>query len=226
MSCEKEPSSWEAPVTCTSISIGLQEHNIYSVIDLGVDTSESLLEEAAVKIGLGIHKAYIGFRMNLLSRMSGHCRKITRGRQSRENLVQTHEERTYALTYALIRLTAYFIARLVLLKQTVKPPSGLPKCKGVSVIFIELTSRYECGSSDKTKGPWAVKVNQFMLLGVSLCAHATLKNDQGNLNNNPKWSNQVRESKHAEHIIHGFLVLSWAHNADGCLNLLWPSGDC
>ncbi len=35
-----------------------------------------------------------------------------------------------------------------------------------------------------------------------------LKNDQANLNNNPKWSNQVRKSKHAEHIIHVFLVLS------------------
>lgn len=33
------------------------------------------------------------------------------------------------------------------------------------VIFIELTSRYECGLSDKTKGPWTVDVNQFMLLG-------------------------------------------------------------
>lgn len=35
--------------------------------------------------------------------MSEGCRKITRGRQGREILVQTHEQRTYALTYALIR---------------------------------------------------------------------------------------------------------------------------
>lgn len=42
-------------------------------------------------------------RVNFSSRMSEGCRKITQGRQGREILVQTHEQRTYALTYALIR---------------------------------------------------------------------------------------------------------------------------
>ncbi len=65
--------------------------------------------------------------MNFLSRMSDGCRKITQGRQGHEILVQTHEERTYALTYALIRDTEYFIARLVLHKQTINSLSGLLK---------------------------------------------------------------------------------------------------
>lgn len=41
--------------------------------------------------------------MNFLLRMSEGCRKITRGMQGHEILVQTHEENAYALIYALIR---------------------------------------------------------------------------------------------------------------------------
>ena len=65
--------------------------------------------------------------VNFISWMSDGCRKISRGRQGHEILVQTHEDRTYALAYALIRDTEYFIAGQVLHKQTINSLSGLLK---------------------------------------------------------------------------------------------------
>lgn len=92
-------SAWEEPVASTSTALGFLGRSIYSIIDLGVVTSPSCSRQQW-KICLGVH---IHSRVNFSSRMSEGCRKITRGRQGREILVQTHEQRTYALTYALIR---------------------------------------------------------------------------------------------------------------------------
>lgn len=92
-------STWEEPVASTSTPLGFLRRSIYSIVDLGVVTSPSCSRQQW-KICLGVH---IHSRVNFSSRMSEGCRKITRGRQGREILVQTHEQRTYALTYALIR---------------------------------------------------------------------------------------------------------------------------
>lgn len=70
------------------------------------------------------------------------------------------------------------------------------------VIFIALTSRYESGLSDKIwkkkKRPSNSRSRAVRVVGVSSCARSTWKMTVQNLNNNPAWSNQVKESKHAE----------------------------
>lgn len=78
----------------------------------------------------------------------------------------------------------------------------------------------------KMKGPWTIEVNQFMLLGVSLCAHSTWKMTRQTITIIQSGQIKWKKSKHAEQMIHVFLVLSWAHNAEGCLGSAltpcWP----
>lgn len=154
-----------------------------------------------MKIGLW---SYMHSHMNFLSRMSECCWKITRGRQGHEILVQTHEESTYALTYKLIRDTEYFIARLVLHKQTINSLSRLLKFRE----YLNLCNMYWV---DLHKWMRFVKQKKKALEQLkstgSCCWTLYLDNDQSNLNNNPKWSNQVKKkkSKHVEHIFHVIL---------------------
>lgn len=96
---KKEPNAALEKNLLLPPPLGFLRRSIYSIIDLGVVTSPSCSRQQW-KICLGVH---IHSRVNFSSRMSEGCRKITRGRQGREILVQTHEQRTYALTYALIR---------------------------------------------------------------------------------------------------------------------------
>lgn len=77
------------------------------------------------------------------------------------------------------------------------------------------------GQNKRPLNSWGQPVH---VVGCYFMCTLYLKNDQTNLNNNPKWSNQVKKSKHAKHIFHIFLVLFKAHNADGCLDFamtLW-----
>lgn len=96
---KKEPNAALEKNLLLPPPLGFLRRSIYSIIDLGVVTSPSCSRQQW-EICLGVH---IHSRVNFSSRMSEGCRKITRGRQGREILVQTHEQRTYALTYALIR---------------------------------------------------------------------------------------------------------------------------
>lgn len=122
---------------------------------------ESHLEQAAMKIWVRIHAFPCEHFIEDVRRLSEDCTR----EQGHEFLVQTHEDKTYALTYALIRDTEYFIAKLVLHKKAINSLFGLLKSSGsmwMCVIFIELTSKYECSLSDKAKGPWTFEVNRFV----------------------------------------------------------------
>lgn len=59
------------------------------------------------------------------------------------------------------------------------------------VLFIELT---DVVCQTKQNGPWTIEIDEFILSG-SVYVVIFLQNDQANLNNNPKWSNQVKNKQ-------------------------------
>lgn len=145
---------------------------VYSVIGLGVVTSPARSRRQWKQ---ALEFTNMHSYINVLSRMSGVCQKITLGKARSWNFsanIWEEDLRTH-------QRHGYFIARLVLHKHTINSLSALLKFwEYVNVIYWPGLTRYECGCQTKQKA--LEQVNQFMLSG-SVYAYAPLEKWPGKL---------------------------------------------